>query len=293
MNCQDLERLLYPYLDGEFDADERLDVESHLATCAECARQVHAEARLKEALRRAARHSVQAVGGGAPDRLRAGLQAGMTRELRRQQGVLFLKASAAALVLVAAGSGAWWVHEQTDGGAAREARYVEDAVRRHARQLPLEVAATSPEVVEQWFDGKLDHRVRVPRLPHMQVEGARISNVSDRQAALIRYSSTPDAGGTAPRRVSLLVVGDSDRDVPVEQLPEVQVEQRQGHSVVVWRDAEIVYLAAGDLDEADIRSLLQQQARGGAEAARDVGLAPAVPGLQTVSHQPGAPVPTP
>ena len=49
MTCQELDRLLYAYLDGEFQPEERLEVEAHLSRCAACARRVHAEAQLQQA----------------------------------------------------------------------------------------------------------------------------------------------------------------------------------------------------------------------------------------------------
>jgi anti-sigma factor RsiW len=66
MTCQELDRLLYPYLDGEFQPEERMDMETHLGTCADCARRVEQEREIQQALRRAARHSVQSAGPRSP-----------------------------------------------------------------------------------------------------------------------------------------------------------------------------------------------------------------------------------
>jgi anti-sigma factor (TIGR02949 family) len=251
MTCQELDGLLYPYLDGEFQPEERMDVETHLTACAGCARRVEEEQRLRQALRRAARHSVQSA--RAPASLRAGLQVGLRREQRRAQVGVWLRAGAAALVVVAAGG--TWIALQ----AGERQRFVEDAVKRHAKGLPHEVAALTPEGVEAWFDGKLDHPVTLPRLPNANIAGARISNVKDRPAAYISYETAPDDGGAPARRLGLFVFDDTRRDVPARPLPAVEVNSSDGYNVALWREGEIVYELVTDLDEADIRRMIAQQ----------------------------------
>jgi mycothiol system anti-sigma-R factor len=190
MTCQELDRILYPYLDGEFQTEERLEVEAHLTGCATCAQRVHAEARMQRALRRAARQAVETT--RAPDSLRASIRAGLRQEQRRAGQWGWMRASAAALVVVTAG-GVWMALQPE-----QHRRFMEDAARRHAKKLPVEIAGASHEGVEAWFDGKLDHRVSVPRLHDVQLSGARISNVTDRPAAYISYEHNPGKEGRPP-----------------------------------------------------------------------------------------------
>ncbi len=132
MTCQELERFLYPYLDGEFEPEERLEVDAHLSQCPDCARRVHEEAKLQQALRHAARQAVHAT--RAPDALRARIQGGLRQEQQRQTRQRFwMQLSAAAAVLMMAGGG-WMMLE-----ARQHRRIMEDAARRHALQWPVEV----------------------------------------------------------------------------------------------------------------------------------------------------------
>lgn len=264
MTCQELDRFLYPYLDGEFQPEERKDVEAHLETCADCAGRVAAEQQIRLTLRRAARHSVQTA--RAPSSLRAGIQAGLQREQRRAQVGLWLRASAVALVMVTAG-GTWVsLHE------SERQRLVAEAVKRHTRNLPHEVASTSPEAMTQWFLGKLDHPVNVPDLPNTTVSGGRISNVEKYEAAYISYEAAPSEGAPA-RKLGLFVFNDTGGNVKAKALPAVEVDSSQGYNVALWRDGEIVYELVSDLDEADIRKMLTQQAQG-ARLAGDPVLRP-------------------
>ncbi|XXF75085.1 zf-HC2 domain-containing protein [Myxococcaceae bacterium GXIMD 01537] len=254
MTCQELDRFLYPYLDGEFQPEERIDVEAHLAGCADCAQRVEEEQQMRQALRRAARHSVQSA--RAPASLRAGIQAGLHREQRRAQVGVWLRASAAALVVITAGG--TWVALQ----AGERQRFIVDAAKRHAKRLPYEIASVTPEVVEAWFDGKLDHPVSLPRLPNAVVSGARISNVKDRPAAYISYEAAPVEDGAPTRHFGLFVFDDTRRDVRAQALPSVEVNSAEGYNVALWREGEIVYELVSDLDEADIRKMLAQQQAG-------------------------------
>lgn len=252
MICQELDRLLYPYLDGEFQPEERMDVEAHLAECTDCAQQVEAEKQMREALRRAARHSVQSA--RAPASLRLGVEAGLRREQHRAQVGLWMRASAAALVVLTAG-GAWMTFESN----AQRQRLVADAARRHAKALPFDVASNDTKDLEAWFHGKLNHPVPVPDLPNATAKGARFSHVTDRDVAYVSYETAPAKDGDPTHHVGLFVIGDTGGALPAKALPAVQVDSSEGYNVAVWREGEVVYELVSDLDEADIRKMVTQQ----------------------------------
>lgn len=264
MSCEELEALLHPYLDGEFDAEERVEVERHLDSCATCTRHMQSEAAYREAMRRTAR---ELAGGGprAPERLRASLAATMGKEDRRRWQTQLFRLSAAALVLVTAGASYLALRPSP------ERPFVEDAALWHARQLPTEVSGDDPVGVERWFGGKLDHRVSVPRFLNARVAGARLSLVKDRPAAYITYVAHPDSH--AEKRVGLFVFADSDNDVRAEPLPAVELAESNGYNVALWREGEIVYQLVSDLDVADIRRLVAAQ--GGSIGSEESALAQA------------------
>src|SRR6185369_4299716 len=51
-NCQDLEPLLTPYVDGEATADQRAAIEVHLAACPTCREFADAEAHARELVKK-------------------------------------------------------------------------------------------------------------------------------------------------------------------------------------------------------------------------------------------------
>ncbi|MBK7864831.1 MAG: zf-HC2 domain-containing protein [Archangiaceae bacterium] len=239
MDCRELDNLLYAYLDGELVDDERVAVEGHLAGCDACRAATDREHSTLLLIRSRAK----AGGARAPDALRERLSQKLGDELkvRRVRAIGRLAAAAAGLaVCTVVAHSSWRSHQRR--------LYVEDAVNRHARSFPLEIEKPSPEQLEAWFDGKLDHRVAVPRFQNVVTQGGRLLNVRDRQAAYIRYD---DRG----RRLGLFVYSDKPGDVDVT---EPEVDRSNGFNTVTWRDGDVVYTLVTDLDDDDIRQMLPQ-----------------------------------
>ncbi|WP_342381699.1 zf-HC2 domain-containing protein [Myxococcus stipitatus] len=258
MTCQELERLLYPYLDGEFQPEERVDLESHLAACPPCRRRVEDERNMRSALRRAARHSVQQM--RAPASLRAGIAQGLHKEHRRAQYGVWLRAGAVALVVMTVGSGWLMLREAQRQRLARD-----EIVRRHSRALPFEIASSAPEQLETWFKGKVDPRVALPQLPKAKPLGGRISILNGREVAYISYETLPNDGEPS-RRLGVFVVPDEEGPKP-QALPAVEVDSAQGFNIVTWRDQEVVYEMVTDMDEHDILRMLDERERGATVAS--------------------------
>lgn len=254
--------MFQPYLDGEFQVEERLEVETHLSGCAGCAQRFQGEVRRHHSLRQATRRALQST--PAPEALRARLREGLGHEQRRATQTRWLRASAAALVVGVAGTAALSFHP------GHRQRFIEDAARRHAKRLPPEVVGSSPENFEAWLDGKLDHRVSVPNLPNLQLAGIRLSHVTDRPAAYISYEAPRSAGaaGAPARRIGVFVFDDAQGDVEAAPLPAVEVGKSLGYNVAVWRENEVVYELVSDLDESDIRRMLTQQTLAKAQTPR-------------------------
>jgi anti-sigma factor RsiW len=258
MECADLERSLDAYLDGEFDAQERCDALAHLACCAPCRSRAEREAELRAAIRGCLQ---RALGPGAeraraPASLHPRIVAALDRERPRRRWVrLLVPLPVAALVLCAVGA----LFAATRGG---DDLLVEEAVDRHIRDLPLEVTADrGPEHVHAWFDGKLDFNPRPPRFaaPDVQLVGARLSHISDRPAAYMRYH--------LPRgKVGLFIVEDPQRRFgeagrTIRAGPdEVHLVNAHGYNLAVWRRNEIVYSLVGDLDEGQLARLVESAA---------------------------------
>lgn len=246
MNCRDLEPQLTPYLDEELIAEARAEVEGHLATCTACAQLAERERHTLHRLREAARAGAPT----APEAFKARLFASVRHDAERQRN-----ARAARWVAVAAGVTVAAVVGHQQYRSHQRRLFEQDAALRHARHFPLEIEQPQAAALEQWFGGKLDHRVTVPRFPNARAAGARLLQVRDKPAAYIRYD-------TARQQLGLFVFHD-DHDVDVGAEP--ALGSSHGYNVVSWRDGDVVYQLVTDLDERDIRELVPATGRPGWE----------------------------
>jgi anti-sigma factor RsiW len=260
MDCAEFERSVDAFLDDEFEPRERAEADIHLAGCPRCEALAAAQGRARTALRTALRAAMgpAAPSGRAPEAVRLRITEALARERRPLWRRLFAPiplaaaaATAAAVLVVVAG------HDP--GG-----QLVEEAVRKHHRDLPLEVttAAVGSEAIPGWFAGKLDFKPRAPRFSDQQarVVGARLSNLRELPAAYIKYQ--------LPRghQAGLFIVDDPEgrfdaggRDVQIGPR-HVRIINSRGYNTVVWRQDHTVYSLVSDSGEEDLIQLVRASA---------------------------------
>jgi len=260
LECHDLESLLHAYVDGEFEPAERAEFEAHLAGCEACRTRVNGEQAFRKELRAAA--AVR-----APQALRARIDVGLRRERRWSTVRKLVRPEVVAAMAACAGFAAYF------SGRHLLEPMVKDSVSNHAHNLPFEVTGDDQKI-QHWFAGKVDFNVQLPHLANLSVAGARLSHVSDRNAAYVVYR------GPAAHRVSLFVF--DDPHAPLEMGlsgrrqrindRDVLLANERGYNVAMWRDNEIVYSLVSDLDERDIVQLLS--ARSAAPSRGEPVIAP-------------------
>ncbi|MFL5262489.1 MAG: anti-sigma factor family protein [Anaeromyxobacteraceae bacterium] len=256
MDCAELERALDAWIDGELDAPEDAGAERHVAACERCREHANAARQVRRAIRVKLR---EAMGGGsASDGLRERIHVALVAERRTPlwrrlvpplplAGVVALAVgvAVAAALLVARG----------DGDAL-----VDEAVAKHARDLPLEVTSASvgQESVHSWFAGKLDFNAVPPRFRagDVRLVGARLSHIQDRPAAYVRYDLPHGHLGLFILEDAQRRFGASGRAVRVGPAT-VRLLTARGFHVAVWRRDALVYSLVSDMDEADLARLVE------------------------------------
>ena len=251
--CRKLEEtFLHAYVDGEFSPEENAEVKAHLAECAVCAHAVRLHQSYKAAMLRANATAPHLFYGDVRERLHH--QSDHGRWARA-----FQRPSAIAVAAACAGAALWFLA----GGLSHPLFFsghslIEDGVALHARALPLDYPSNDPRSAQKWLEGKLDFGVHLPRFAQgPRLQGVRLSNVHQRQAAVVTYS-LPQADG---RRVSLLIVDDPEPHLPGASRRiadrEVWLSRARGFNIASWRNDEIVYSLISDLDEQDVLALVQ------------------------------------
>ena len=187
MSCLTFESLSAE-LDGELAELEREAVRSHLDGCDKCRARRTELVLLRSAVRDASAAPFES------DRLNGRLMA----TVRKRRRALAFRVS---LGLAAAAAAVAVLLVPMLGGKDVVTELVGDHLGTTVTgEEPFDVASSDPNVVERWFDGKLDYKLRIPRPPEARLLGGRLCNVGARQFPLAAYVREG-------RRISLFAMG--------------------------------------------------------------------------------------
>jgi mycothiol system anti-sigma-R factor len=249
--CDDIATVVHPFLDGELLPADRVALEAHLASCTACRALVADEAAFKAQLK--ARLGADPAPASLRERVLASLdqadargQGPVVARPRRFVPIAALVAAAAAMVLFLGSFGR---------PSTSRAALVDDAIRAHEKNLAPEVRGDSAQV-SSFMQGKVDVPVRPPRLSPAQAAlvGARIGHVHGRDAAQLMYQV-----GASHLTVYVFDPDGVAMNAPRRRLAagrELYVDGARGYSVVFFRDENVGYAFASDLDEATLLDLV-------------------------------------
>jgi anti-sigma factor RsiW len=258
MNCGEMERSLEAYLDGELHEQDRAEADAHLVTCSACRQLADTQVRARAMIRAKlwAAMGPRAPAGRAPEALRERIAAALAHQNKPFWQRAFAPVPLASAAACAAGV---LVVLAIQGGPDSR---IDEAIREHNRNLPLELTAAGPEsertAVERlrpW----LDFNPRPPRFqnPDVHFVGAGRTYLRNQPAAYIRYD--------LPRgRLGLFIFDDPDqsfgkagRTVQLGPATTLRIFSSRGYNVAVWRQNEIVYSLVSDLNEDELVHLVK------------------------------------
>jgi anti-sigma factor RsiW len=240
MKCQDVQNLLHPYSDGELDLVRHVEIEKHLANCAECAEQEKHLRSLRAVL------SSPSLYHSAPVGLRTRIQLSTAPAARSRRRLPVRFAAIAAGVLLLAGASATIGILLTQGATTTNERLMDRVVVAHVRSLQADhlkdVASSDRHTVKPWFQGMLDFSPHVPDLSRQgyTLTGGRLDYLADRPVAALVYS----------RRSHVInvftwpAVNDEEKAV--------RGFSRQGFHIRHWQRSGMMYWTISDLNDQEL-----------------------------------------
>ncbi len=245
-DCQEIRKYLEVYLDGEFDDEDRHEVEAHLTNCLACQSHATYERRFREAVR--ARIPKLQIPEELQDRIIITTDKYCTSWTWPKRLAWGSVPAVATVALVL--SFTWTV---TSGFSP----LVEAAVERHSYDQPVEVNSSDTDVVESWFKSKVRFHVALPRSTPSQflLVGGRLSSLVDRQAALVRYRN-------GLHDFSLFVFADPGGDIDGNMCQKIRshnlcLSEKNGYTVALWRSHGLAYSMVGESPPTEMLSVLQ------------------------------------
>jgi anti-sigma factor RsiW len=247
---------LHDLLDGRVHWAARAEAEAHVASCAECARELEALRRVKEAVRRAA---VPAVPADLDARLTAALAretgVGPVRSTRRWLSPRAALALAAVLAVAFTATVLSWRSRSAPGVSAEIARAYSEY---RDQRLPLELRTADTAALERYF---ASHGVPFPThvydlgMMGFQLVGGRVHLLDARDSALFVYHGANGIALLCDMYPGLL----ADLPPPVETREHdgirFDVHQKDGLTMVFWEEGEIICVLVSEMPREDIVAL--------------------------------------
>lgn len=254
IGCDDFQKFIDPYLDGEFDEAERSAFDRHLTACSACRRHYEQQAWMQSAIKPALRRSSR-LPPAARDRLCERLRAAerparMRRAARRVAAPLSTLAAVGAILL--------FVTPLT----GFKPTVAEDAVDQHCQRMPVEMPTPVEQEVEEWFEGKVPFEMSAPRFRDDRVVllGGRLSRVGrpgdttwSRPAAYLVY-------GVGTHKMSVLVFDgkDVEFEAPVTEVngTPLHFQDARGYRVAMFQRGNLAYAVTSDLPREQMLNLI-------------------------------------
>jgi len=254
LSCDLTERYVSGYLDGELDLVRTIEVEAHLKTCADCARELEQQQALREALRRSS--LAYAAPAALRNRIQASLDAASAPATKTPekasvwQGMQIWRWAAAFAVLVLCSVTAWQLLPGLRAPSQNQ-RLAAEVFASHVRSLEanhlMDVVSTDQHTVKPWFDGKLDFSPPVEDFASdgFPLVGGRLDYLEGREVAALVYQRRkhyinlfvwPDASGS--------------RAAPAMQ-------SQQGYNLLRWSQGGFHFWAASDVSSPDLAEFVR------------------------------------
>jgi mycothiol system anti-sigma-R factor len=266
MNCDELARWIGPLLDGELDARNTAEVQTHLAGCPACQRRYEVNQALSSNIRRLD------LGYAAPASLRRRIDEALEAEASGGVGAAVggkppSSSSSSAPARVArgasggrSGSRQWFMWAGWPVAVAASAMLAtillqqrsleaDDVVAAHIRSLLADhlsdVLSTSHHTVKPWFAGKIDFSPPVPDLTPLGFElvGGRLDYLQSQPVAAVIYRKHG--------HIINVLVGEPGHEL--DKLP--SSGHTQGYSLRSWRQGGLDLVAISDIDAHELDNL--------------------------------------
>lgn len=252
MSCKLTQRYVPGYLDGELDLARTIEMETHLQTCADCARELESQKALRAALQRSS--LAYAAPAALRERIQSSLRASVPAEAPERASawrpVLFLRWAGAFAVLALCAVTAWQLLPGLRGRASDQ-RLAAEVLASHVRSLEashlMDVAFTDQHTVKPWFDGKLDFSPPVEDLASdgFPLVGGRLDYLEGREVAALVYQRRkhfinvfvwPGAAGSSSTQT---------------------LEPRQGYNLMRWSRGGFQFWAVSDVSAQDLADFVR------------------------------------
>ena len=253
MTCNEMQKLLDPYIDDELDLVNTLEIEQHLQDCGAC------QVRYQNYLAVRKTFKEKSLYYELPPALQKRIHTGLVKSLPRRTSFFsrlaeerwFGLSAALAAILILLGIGAEVILLTV--GSNETERITQEVLDSHIRSLMLnhleDVVSTDQHTVKPWFNGKLDFSPVVEDFTSQgyPLTGGRLDYLDKQPVAVLVYQ----------RGKHVINVFNWRSDSTGNSNGDVQTATQQGYHIIHWTTGGFNYLVVSDLGEPDLESFVQ------------------------------------
>ena len=252
MSCELTQRFVPGYLDGELDLVRTIEMETHLKSCAACARELENQQALRDALRRGS--LAYAAPTSLRDRIQSSLRESTTPKTPERVSAwheFHIWRWAAAFAVLAVCSVIAWQLVPGLRGPSDNQRIAAEVFASHVRSLEanhlMDVASTDQHTVKPWFDGKLDFSPPVEDLAGdgYPLVGGRLDYLQGREVAALVYQRRKHF-------INVFVWPDASGSTSTPAM-----ESKQGYNLMRWSRGGFHFWAASDVSAPDLAEFVR------------------------------------
>jgi anti-sigma factor RsiW len=257
VSCKLTSRFVPGYLDGELDLSRTIEMETHLQTCGDCARELEKQLALRAALQRSS--LAYPAPAALRERIQSSLRSSAAAEPSERASVwrplLFLRWAGAFAVLALCIVTAWQLLPGLRGPGG-EQRVAAEILASHVRSLEashlMDVASTDQHTVKPWFDGKLDFSPPVEDLASdgFPLVGGRLDYLEGREVAALVYQRRKHF-------INVFVWPAAPGSTAAEAAPPQTLAPRQGYNMMRWTRAGFQFWAVSDVSAQDLADFVR------------------------------------
>ena len=244
MNCQDTQKLLDGYADGELDLINHLQIEQHLQDCPSCAREFENHQSLSSAL------SDDSFYFQVPPDLGKRIKTSLRETDHEAPANKFWQwrwpvaaTSFAAIIVLSL--------IVFRSGPNNDVLLAKEIVSSHVRSMMAnhltDVPSSDQHTVKPWFDGKLDFSPPVvdPTSKGFALIGGRLDYVASRPVAALVYQRRQHF-------INLFVFPSADNSDDASKM-----SVRQGYNLIHWNKSGMSFWAVSDLNLNELQEFTQ------------------------------------
>jgi mycothiol system anti-sigma-R factor len=257
VSCKLTQRFVSGYLDGELDLSRTIEMETHLQSCGDCARELEKQRALRAALQRGS--LAYAAPDGLRERIQSSLRSTATTESPERASAwrpfLVLQWAGAFAVLALCSVMAWQLLPGLRGPATDQ-RIEAEVFASHVRSLEashlMDVVSTDRHTVKPWFDGKLDFSPPVEDLASdgFPLVGGRLDYLEGREVAALVYQRRKHC-------INVFVWPGAPGSISAQAIPAQTLAPRQGYNLTRWSRGGFQFWAVSDVSAQDLADFVR------------------------------------